>query len=84
MTVARSRSPQIVAPEAAESIQPKGRAFSAPALALDQTSALDPQDPTPIASRHSRISPIVRYAPLLPALQVAYRPRRWAVPTWTG
>src|SRR6516225_4385876 len=46
MTVARSRSPQIVtpAPEAAEPIQPKGRAFSAPALALDQTSALDPQD----------------------------------------
>ena len=46
MVVARSRSPEIVAPihEAAESIQPKRRAFNAPATALDQTSVLDRQD----------------------------------------
>ena len=46
MTVARSRSPQIVTParEAAESIQPKSRAFSAPTVALDQSSTLQGED----------------------------------------
>jgi polyhydroxyalkanoate synthase subunit PhaC len=46
MAVARSRSPEIISlsREAAEPIQPKDRAFAAPAVALDQTSALDPQD----------------------------------------
>jgi polyhydroxyalkanoate synthase subunit PhaC len=46
MTVARSRSPEIVSlpREAAESIQPKARVFSAPAISLDQTSSSDHQD----------------------------------------
>jgi polyhydroxyalkanoate synthase subunit PhaC len=49
MTVARSRSPEIVSlpHEAAESIQPKARVFSAPAVALDQTSVSDHQDRDP-------------------------------------
>jgi polyhydroxyalkanoate synthase len=41
-----SHLPEIISlpREAAESIQPKGRAFAAPAVALDQTRALEQQD----------------------------------------
>jgi hypothetical protein len=47
--MARSHSPKIISlpREAAESIQPKGRAFAAPAIALDQTMALERQDRDP-------------------------------------
>jgi polyhydroxyalkanoate synthase len=46
MTVARSRSPEIISPprEAAELIRSKGRAFATSVAALDQTSALERQD----------------------------------------
>lgn len=46
MAVARSHSPEtiLLTREVTEPVQPKGRVFSSPAVAMNQTSAIQGQD----------------------------------------